>query len=116
MLKKQYQPSNPVKKYKREKIEYDPSNGKDVVLEHYFVELLKNAEREEECISSYFHNKNFLPKGLKGEQRRFACMHHFNTSYDDATLVVECQNCDFVGFPCANCANYILQTPNLGCT
>ena len=30
--------------------------------------------------------------------------------------MVECANCNFVGFPCANCATYVLDKPEWSCT
>ena len=101
-------------------IEYDPANGQINVIDSYFSELLQKASDFEDLTQIYFDNKQYFPKGLTGEQRRYACAVHCNNGnkIDTALIdtVVECANCNFVGFPCANCATYVLDKPEWSCT
>ena len=79
--------------------------------------LLEDAEKYESSVESYYRLKQMFPRGLKGLQRMWICTWmRFNLTLNDIETVTECKNCDFVGFPCANCATYIFKCPHLGCS
>lgn len=59
-------------------------------------------------VTSYMHAYNKVPAGLHTLDRYCICT-DMNLSTPDLMIVVNCKNCDFVGFPCANCANYIFN-------
>ena len=102
--------------------EYDPMEGRIIPLDMQTIDMLamlSHVDKEENDIKNYHKNKNVFPRGLRGEQRRVACIHcalNYSPYSSCIDSVVECRNCDFVGFPCMNCATYFFDRPEWGCT
>jgi hypothetical protein len=59
-------------------------------------------------VKTYMTEHNKVPAGIRTLDRYCLCI-DMNLPAADLMTVINCKNCDFVGFPCLNCANYIFE-------